>query len=318
MLDMDDNSNTNAQMFGGTYATYEVYFKEILAQCTTTLKKHGITGEMGKPIRQWYIPQTLIETRTEHDINQELELVSALKIMADKKLDPEIERFIKRERTIAADSAVLNYHRLVVTGKSYTGKTTWLHHLAITYCTGNISNQERGIVPILLSGQRLTEASSTSLWEVLQQWIAPYFSRTPGESLPLETILESGPCLLLLDDFEQLGTITQQEQVAKQILALAQRFPQLGILVTAYSDHCLKCLPGFHKLELRGFNDKQMRKFLRYHFAGAGTAIGIALAKVIEKNHHVHQVARNPQLLEILALVFAREGKLPTDRKSVV
>ncbi len=251
-----------------------------------------------------YITPKLMETRTRQDMDDEMELGMMLNLFEDKKLALEIERFIKRERVISGATLLQNYHHLVVVGGRGTGKTTLLKYLALRCHEENIEKKARGMVPILLPLGVLIKNNGQSL-------IAGINAVTAHVG---EKILQSGKCVLLLDGFEQLLTTENRQRVAKEILGLAHDYRECAIIVTAMESDYLNELPGFHKLTLLGFNEKQIKQFLNNWFDVSRSDDVRGMVSLLNKNASLGQLARNPLMMTMLATIYERDKTLPTKR----
>lgn len=236
----------------------------------------------------------------------------------DEKQALEMERLKERterqERVLDVEAAVKGFSRLVVVGDPGAGKTTLLKHLALKYCKENIDRQERLVVPIPITLRDFLQAA-TGLRAYIDRVFEKYGFNEAGEFVEKE--LKNGKCVLLLDGFDELATQQNQVEATGQILRFAQEYPLCRVIVTSriagYHDE----LSGFTRLELMDFDQQQMRAFIEHWFGPDDPNKAAAMVKAVKENENIAQLARNPLLMTIIAVIYEEDRKLPQGRAAL-
>jgi predicted NACHT family NTPase len=157
---------------------------------------------------------------------------------------------------IASLQTVETYSKLRVLGQIGSGKTTFLQHLAIECDRGNSGTMGIGAteseprVPLLLSLRDFAEESQAngkfSLLNYLQQ---RFFSTELLDSSMLETLLQAGRVLLLLDGLDEVLD-RDSAAVLREIRRFSEKYHQNQFVVT--------CRTAARKRQLHGFTDAEI------------------------------------------------------------
>ncbi|MCP4654644.1 MAG: NACHT domain-containing protein, partial [bacterium] len=145
----------------------------------------------------------------------------------------------------------------------------------------------------------------------------------------LEHALDEGRAVLLLDGFDEVGSAGEREGMRERVQALCRLYPRTPVLLTSrtagYEDapvpRHFRSTPGFDHVALTEFDDEDLHQFVARWYAvqEPGDPVardrGIAdLTASIELNPHVRNLARNPMLATLIALVHRYEAHLPGER----
>ncbi len=251
-------------------------------------------------------------------------------------------------------TALQRYKRLVIIGDPGSGKTTLLSYLALTYARmlrdgansvqERLQLDEREHLPILLPlrdfGRHLKENHSDSSKDgaaLLLNYLRAYYE---GQDIALpkdffSTYLEEGQAIVLLDGMDEVAEVKLRQRVARLIEKFVVRYKHVGnrFIVTSREvgyEGAARLGEEFGLAKVRDFNRDEVRRFVRdwthaveATLAGHDTlelqrlanAQAEKLIAAIENNPRVNDLAVNPLLLTVIALVHRYRASLP-DRRS--
>jgi len=245
--------------------------------------------------------------------------------------------------------ALQAYRRLVIIGDPGSGKTTLLAYLALTYARtlrdGEDKVQERlqlsesTHLPILLPlrdlGKHLrgsddSKDGAATLLAYLQAYYAAQNIRVPDDFFAAP--LERGQAVVLLDGMDELAETGLRQRVARLIEKFVIRYPQARYAVTSRKvgyEGAARVGAGFALAEVREFSPAEMRQFVRdwtrvvevklaeresVDILNAADQQAASLIRAIENNPRVQELAVNPLLLTVIALVHRYRAALPERR----
>lgn len=253
--------------------------------------------------------------------------------------------------TVSVNEALAAHPHLVVLGDPGSGKTTLLRYLTLLYArdlaegdgllTERLGLAESGRLPVLVPLRRLaaylkahrpaddgTEGCALLL-EHLREMLA-------GERVELprgffDPYLEDGRAVVLLDGLDEVADPDLRRRVARLVEAFTVAYPACRFIVTSrivgYTGPA-RLGGDYTPTTVRDFSDADIAQFLRnWHLAVAVGEMGPGasaqaraeaqtqqLLEAIQTNERVRELALNPLLLTVIALVHRDRVKLPDRR----
>jgi formylglycine-generating enzyme required for sulfatase activity len=259
----------------------------------------------------------------------------------------------RETRPLGALEAVLANRSMVLTGEPGGGKTTFVHHLAhclaahlaepqrkwLEHLPGWTDKATLPVVVLLRDFARglpdplPPRAEPSHLWRFIAQRLAS--QKLAFASKPIEQALERGYALVLLDGLDEVPTVAQRAFVRDAVAALAGRYPNSRYLVTCRvlsyqppAAHGARGAPDlrlaeFPSFELAAFDETKIDRFIGAWY-GELAVLGVVptqdadgLARQLRqavRRPDLWQLAPNPLLLTVMALVHTHKGRLPDAR----
>jgi HEAT repeat protein len=246
--------------------------------------------------------------------------------------------------TLELAEVVTHYDRVVILGDPGSGKTTLLRYLALkhTYALWNGRSEagaDLGIArfPILI---RIAEYAEDGTWKKksLSAFLAESYilHDCPSNGLAdlLQTELEKGDCLILLDGLdeivsadERLGVVKQIEDFVRHRISKANRF----VITSRKAGYRSAPLAGpFMHYAVQEMDEIQIRRFLERWCQAVENVqtpeISVqerknvaareveSIMRAVKASLGVRRLAANPLLLRILALIHRTGAQLPQKR----
>ncbi len=241
------------------------------------------------------------------------------------------------------------YSRLAVLGDPGSGKTTLLRYLALTYARDwlqagpvkeRLSLDERRLPIFLplrdfarnLEKEHLDNGADGP--KLLLNYLRVYFENQQI-ILPVDFFterLKAGECVVLLDGMDEVASMETRQRVARIVERFTVAYPQNRYVVTSrivgYTGGA-RLGEGYEATTVRDFTDEDIACFVRYWnkavemtLAGAATEYALreaerqskSLIEAIRGNSRVRELAVNPLLLTVIALVHRYRAQLPERR----
>jgi predicted NACHT family NTPase len=133
-----------------------------------------------------------------------------------------------RQEQVPGLKAVERYAKLMVLGKPGAGKTTFLQYLAIQCNQGHFQS---GSVPIFIRLKNFAEDALDEGNFSLLNYINQEFSRSGVSEQDVETLLNHGKTLILLDGLDEVPEAASDE-VIKQIRKIAEKYYKNQLIIT--------------------------------------------------------------------------------------
>lgn len=247
-------------------------------------------------------------------------------------------RFEPRELDV--DSAVAQHSRLVILGSPGSGKTTLLKYLALNGARGRGKPGEHK-VPILLTASDLARelTEQTGSRPHLPDMLAGVFrKRAAWLELNAEffgRLLNEGRGGLLIDGLDEVAQSGVRQQVVAKIQSGSEQWPECQWIVTSrphgFQTVAPQGLPGFVSAQAMALDDAGIADFVKGWYqavecAAHGDTTGTRdkahnqadrLLTAIRAAQGVRDLAGNPLLLGVLALVHRRNVTLPQRRSEL-
>ena len=265
----------------------------------------------------------------------------------DEKLE-RIKQRLLRPRT--ALELIRHYPALVLLGDPGSGKTTVLRHLAMGFAFARLQAAEgaemavepelawRGALPmpILIQLRRFAAelagppADAGPLLGHVERLLAG--DRHDALARHLLARLEDGSVLLMCDGLDEVADETRRAWAAQAVALFQSRFPRSRIVLTsrvyAYREPCL-LPPPFQVATLQPLEPPAQDDFIaRWYSAALLHGSGLASAEqaqaaeektrdliaALERRERLREIAGNPLLLTMIALVHQHRLRLPQQR----
>ena len=287
------------------------------------------------PLSEMYVPLKARIEMPEGDT-----WASALRLAGRRATAEEVAATGERMSGPLALLDLLQKHQgLIILGDPGAGKTTFLKYLAVALAAGQAEALGlAGYVPLLLPLSAYANALATREDLPLKQFIPDYY-RSQDVELPLAPVfhqaLTEGHALVLLDGLDEVRSVAQRHQVLQRVLsfcafyrARGNKFVLTSRVVGYHEVRSTSTIEGLIECTLWDFDDEEIEQFVDKwtsaieRAARGDTPVAVAeaardraeLLAALRRNPGVRQLAANPLLLTILALMKRQGVTLPERR----
>ncbi|MBE7379909.1 MAG: HEAT repeat domain-containing protein [Leptolyngbya sp. SIO1E4] len=224
-------------------------------------------------------------------------------------------------------------NRAVLLGAPGSGKTTLMNYFAVIACSRDQLDENRGsptfpisrtsLVPILIRIRDLARQPDLSILEFVQDFAQKDLAITRDLTGFFQYYLENGNTLILLDGLDEVADIAQRYKVVEKIEAFLSQFEHCPAIITSrpagYKRDFFRT-DEYPHYELQPFNDEKIETFIdhwydsRFELESERERRQTSLRKALNDQPRIKQLARNPLLLTIIALIHRYQAKLPKER----
>ncbi len=245
---------------------------------------------------------------------------------------------------ISIATALQRYRHLVILGAPGSGKTTLLKWLATTFAQQQQAQPDRlgeafveGKVPILLELRRFVNRAQEwikspgvfDLAEEICQRISEdrRFTEENAADRMRQTLrqtLQQQPCLLLLDGLDEIADLEARRRLLEAVEVFSQnpQYEKVQCLLTSrfHGFQGVAVGAGFQQTEVHPFSEEEVALFIRHWYATAygetseSQAEAQQLIEAIQANSGVKELAQNPLLCTIIAIIYRNNRVLPNRR----
>jgi HEAT repeat protein len=302
--------------FFDEYEKFNTYFKAMKEDFEKIKDVTAIGQRQTIQLEEIYVSLKVSQTQSlvEPEIPDEIkaEIKSRGKPHDEEMAAWEAAHMVKHERVMDADKAVDEFPRLVMVGAPGAGKTTLLKHLALKTCKKNLDQKEHVLVPIWITLRELVQCESHCLRDYIDTVFEKY--KFPNAKESVEKDLGEGKCLLLLDGFDELATLENQNKVASDIQDFIRQYPRCRMAITSRIAGYRDQLNGFTKLEVMEFDEKQVVTFIKNWFGGPHKSKARSMTKAVKENESIGKLAKNPLMISIISIIYEEDRELPQRR----
>ncbi len=239
-----------------------------------------------------------------------LDIADLLKICVSDEFErPGLGR-IAQDRVLGLE-AVKKYSKLIVLGKPGAGKTTFLKHVAIQCCLGELQAHR---VPIFVTLKDFAETEQgLGLLEYISEQFVSYGVREPGVA---QRLLLQGKALVLLDGLDEVRE-TDCYRVLQEVRNFSAQFHLNHFVITCRIATREYTLEQFTEVEVADFNDEQIATFATKWFAAKDPTKGNKFIQKLKEHLPIQELATNPLLLTLLCLMFEESADFPSNRSEL-
>ncbi|EDN67752.1 signal transduction protein with Nacht domain [Beggiatoa sp. PS] len=281
------------------------------------------------------IPFDLLEFKLE---SKALALGASLESKAlalDERRQWEREQKERPPEPIALATALQKHQRLFITGVPGSGKTTLLRWLAVIFANQQQAESARlgpafteDIVPIVLELRRFSklfqenQAVPPDLTDKISAFIGED-SRFDGiSSAWMRETLAHQPCLLLIDGLDEIANQYTRQNVLEALDAFVQipNYAHVRCILTTrpHGFRDVHLSAQFQRTEIQPFTPEDVALFIHHWYETAYDfdyqEEAQELIATIQAKPRVTEIAQNPLLCTIIAIIYRNNRILPNRR----
>lgn len=206
----------------------------------------------------------------------------------------------KARKAIGSIAGISLTENFVIQGTVGQGKSIFLRYL----CLKELAASQR--IPVFIELRRYDRKSSFR--EFLINAICVY--RIPCDDAIFEYLAESGKLVLLLDAFDEI----EQEAIShvlSEIEGLAQKHPNLQIVVTSRPDSGIERSPHFRVYQLAPLTAEDHKPFLKTIVHEKERVEDVVLA-IGKSRSEIKSLLTTPLLLTLLVIIYNATQEIPS------
>ena len=227
-----------------------------------------------------------------------------------------------RQEQVPGLKAVERYAKLMVLGKPGAGKTTFLQYLAVQCNQGHFQANR---VPVFIRLKNFAEDAQDEGNFSILDYINQEFSRSGASQPEVETLLNHGSVLMLLDGLDEVPEAVSDE-VIKQIRKFSDKYYKNQLIITCRIAAQEYRFRGFTEVEIADFKPAQIETFAKKWFVAVARnspESGLKKASLfleqmeLPENQPIRELAATPVLLNLTCLVFQAKAEFPAKRSDL-
>ena len=225
---------------------------------------------------------------------------------------------------------------LMLLGGPGSGKSTFINHLVLCLAGARLGDASwlarlpewhlGGLLPVrvLLPELAAFAPAGPGPLDDLLTFLRHQLGAQAEALAPIEAALTDGAAMLLFDGLDEVAGDAALARVLACVAAAAEQYPNCPILVACreldYQDNPKRRVRGFATATLTPLDDDQIASFIDAWYAERAAtgrqSIGTApaLARAVQERPELRELAGQPLLLTMIALVHAGKGELPDHR----
>ncbi|MBD2328492.1 NACHT domain-containing protein [Alkalinema sp. FACHB-956] len=216
--------------------------------------------------------------------------------------------------------AVADAQKAVILGDPGAGKSTLLQYLALEWVEDQGGEGKTQALPLLIE---LREYVLDGVKGFLEFWHRGKGADWLFDSLQLDQYLQSQPTIVMFDGLDEVFDLATQEAIKDEIVRFSQQYPKAKVLVTSriigYNPERLQ-QAGFQQFTIQPLDREEMHEFIdRWYDLALGSdsdkgRLVTQLKDAIEQSQAIQDLADNPLLLTMMAILNLEPGELPQKR----
>lgn len=218
---------------------------------------------------------------------------------------------LRQAKRVSASQVASTRRNLYILGKPGAGKTTFLKYLALQACTAAQSR-----TPIFISLKEWSDAAIPLVEFIERSFSNCGFPDALDTKAFVQTLLDSGTALLLLDGLDEINEWQSKRAIAiAEISTFSNRFIKCQICLTcrvAATDYSFN---RFDYVEIADFDRTQQKRLIRQWFSKSGPML-VNFLKGWRSSHQrgLREIGRTPLLLALICLAYEETLEFPTRR----
>jgi hypothetical protein len=251
---MPDNGSTEITIDGN----------KIASEVITTLTKDFITS-LGGSAASFLRKNVAIHFESfEKYLQRTYNKCNSVRVILDKdRVYQLMEIYVQAKYNIGSNEAsdldictrARDSGRIVVQGFGGIGKTILLKYIWMSIFTSS-----EGKIPVFVELKKFNDISKLHLQTYLRATLSDGDANFTDEEF--ELLCDTGRFVFLFDAFDEIND-ERREEVEQSILALSNRFPKVGVVVSSRRDHRFYSWEQFSSYYAKPFNREQIKKVIK-------------------------------------------------------